>query len=130
VELSPFVNIAIAAGALAFAALCIYLIVVLKKMRESVVRIQNDISEVSKHAVPMFENLRLITDRVRTISENIDDQVAILRSSVESLRDMTENIVSFERDLQRDIEGPIMEAVSFVSAIVKAVKAFIRKLKD
>ncbi len=129
-EFSIYVNIAITVGFTAFAALCIYLIVIVGKFRQSIVKLQEDVNEINRNAVPLFENLKIITDKFRNISENVDDQIAVLRSSVESISEMTENIVSFERKLQSEVEGPVMEAVSFASALVKAVKAFITKMKE
>jgi uncharacterized protein YoxC len=130
VEFSIYVSIAIIVGFLAFAALCVYAIIILTHLRKSIIKIQEDVQEVSRSAVPLVENLKIITDKLRNISENVDDQITVLRSSVDSIREMTENIVSFERDLQRQVEGPVMEAVSFVAAVVKAVKVFIAKMKE
>ncbi len=80
--------------------------------------------------MPLFENLKIVSDKIRSISENVDDQITVLRSSVESIREMTDNIVSFEKQIQHEVEGPLMEAVGFVSALVKAVKAFVTKMKE
>lgn len=129
-EFTVYTNIAITIGFTAFAVLCIYLIVTIAKLRQSFVKVQEDIGEINRNAIPLFENLKIITDKLRNISENVDDQVAIVRSSVESIREMTDNIVEFERNIQREIEGPVMEAFSFVSAVVKAVKAFLGKMKE
>jgi uncharacterized protein YoxC len=130
VELTIITNVAITLGFVAFAALCIYLIITLSKLRESLNKIQEDVGEISRNAVPLFENLKIITDKVKNVSENVDDQITVLRSSVESIREMTDNIVSFERNIQREIEGPVMEAFSFIAAVVKGVKAFLTKLKE
>ena len=129
-ELSIFVNIAIIIGLLAFAVLCIYLIFTVSKIRDLVIKLQEDISELNRNAIPLVENLKIISHKVKNISENVDDQITILKSSVESIRDMTDNIVSFEKKVQYEVEGPVMEAVSFVSALVKAVQAFVAKMKE
>ncbi len=129
-EFTVYVNIAITIGFLAFAALCIYLIFTISKIRDSFTKIQEDVNELNRNALPLMENLKIVSDKIRSISENVDDQVHVLRSSVESIREMTDNIVSFEKQIQHEIEGPLMEAVSFISALVKAVKAFMTKMKD
>jgi len=130
VELTIILNIAITIGALAFAALCIYLIITIAKLRKSFVRTQENIEDISRSAVPMFENLTAITDKVKNITENVDDEIAVLKSSVESIREMTDDILSFEKKIHREIEGPVMEAFSFVAALVKGVKAFVAKMKE
>ena len=129
-ELSIFVNIAIIIGLLAFAVLCIYLIFTVSKIRDLIIKLQEDMSELNRNAIPLVENLKIVSDKVKNISENVDDQITILHSSVESIRDMTDNIVSFEKKVQHEVEGPVMEAVSFVSALVKAVQAFVAKMKE
>jgi len=130
VEFTVYVNIAITIGFLAFAALCISLIFTISKIRVSFTKIQEDVSELNRNAMPLFENLKIVSDKIRSISENVDDQITVLRSSVESIREMTDNIVSFEKQIQHEVEGPLMEAVGFVSALVKAVKAFVTKMKE
>ncbi len=129
-EFTVYVNIAITIGFLAFAALCIYLIFTISKIRVSFTKIQEDVSELNRNAMPLFENLKIVSDKIRSISENVDDQITVLRSSVESIREMTDNIVSFEKQIQHEVEGPLMEAVGFVSALVKAVKVFVTKMKE
>jgi len=130
VELTEYTNIAITIGFIAFAALCIYLILAISKLRDSLTKIQEDVSEINRNALPIIENLKLITNKIRNISENVDDQVTTLRSSVESIREMTDNIVSFEKKVQNEVEGPVMEAFSFITAVVKGVKAFVTKMKE
>ncbi len=129
-EFSLVVNISIVIGFLSFSALCIYFIVFLSRLRESLSNVQKDIQEVSRNTVPVLDNLTVITDKVRAISENVDDQISIVRSSVESLREMTDNIVAFEANLQSKVEGPLMETLSFVTAIVRAFQAFFNKLRS
>jgi uncharacterized protein YoxC len=130
VEFSIFVNIAITLGFLAFTALCIYLIFTISKLRVSFIKLEEDLSELNRNAIPIMENLKIVSDKIKNISENVDDQISILHSSVESIRGMTQNIVSFEKKIQYGVEGPVMEAVSFVSALVKAVQAFVAKMKE
>jgi len=130
VEFTIYANIAITLGFLAFAALCIYLIFAISKLRESLNKTQENIDDISRSAVPLFENLNAITDKVKNISENVDEEITILKSSVESIREVTDDILSFEKKIHREIEGPVMEAFSFVAALVKGVKAFVAKMKE
>jgi uncharacterized protein YoxC len=130
VEFPIVVNIAIVIGFLSLSALCIYLIFTLSKLRETLDTLQKDIQEISRNTLPVLDNLKIITDKFRNISENVDDQIGILRTSVESIREVVDNIVSFEYSIQEKIEGPVMEAFSFIAAVVKGFKAFAQKLKS
>jgi uncharacterized protein YoxC len=114
---------------LCLSALCIYLIVVLLRVREILSNLERDIKEMTTRAVPILENMEFITARVKTITENIDDQVNSVRESIVSMRQVAMNVVDLERKMQERIEGPILEGVAFVSAIFKGVRTFVERVR-
>jgi uncharacterized protein YoxC len=114
---------------LCLSALCIYLIVVLLRVREILSNLERDIKEMTTRAVPILENMEFITAKVKTISENIDDQVNSVRESIVSMRQVAMNVVDLERKMQDRIEGPILEGVAFVSAIFKGVRTFVERVR-
>ncbi len=111
------------------AALCIFLFFVMVRVRSLLIVIEKDLKEFSAKAMPVIENLEVITDRVKTISENIDEQVEVLKGAVNSFRDIAENIVDFERRVQDRIEEPVLETVSTFAAIFKGVRTFVTRLR-
>ncbi len=114
---------------LCLSALCIYMIVVLLRVREILSNLERDIKEMTTRAVPILENMEFITARVKTITENIDDQVNSVRESIVSMRQVAMNVVDLERKMQERIEGPILEGVAFVSAIFKGVRTFVERVR-
>ena len=114
---------------LCLSALCIYLIVVLLRVREILSNLERDIKEMTTRAVPILENMEFITAKAKTISENIDDQVNSVRESIVSMRQVAMNVVDLERKMQDRIEGPILEGVAFVSAIFKGVRTFVERVR-
>jgi uncharacterized protein YoxC len=114
---------------LCLSALCIYLIVVLLRVREILSNLERDIKEMTTRAVPILENMEFITAKVKTISENVDDQVNSVRESIVSMRQVAMNVVDLERKMQDRIEGPILEGVAFVSAIFKGVRTFVERVR-
>ena len=76
-------------------ALCIYLIVVLVRLKEVLILLQRDLSEIGAKAKPVFENLEVITDKLKSASGKIDDQVGLVRGSLESVKNAADNIVAF-----------------------------------
>jgi uncharacterized protein YoxC len=114
---------------LCLSALCIYMIVVLLRVREILSNLERDIKEMTTRAVPILENMEFITARVKTITENIDDQVNSVRDSIVSMRQVAMNVVDLERKMQERIEGPILEGVAFVSAIFKGVRTFVERVR-
>ena len=111
------------------AALCIFLLFVMVRVRSILIVIEKDLKEFSAKAMPVIENLEVITDRVKTISENIDEQVDVLKGAVSAFKDIAENIVDFERRVQDRIEEPVLETVSTFAAIFKGVRTFVTRLR-
>ena len=110
-------------------ALCIFLIVVLLRVREVLTHVDRDLSEMTSKALPVLENMEFITSRVKSITENIDDQVMIVRESIGTVREIAENVAALERKVQERIEGPILDTVAFVAAIFKGLKTFVDRVR-
>lgn len=113
----------------AVTAVCVFLIVVLIRVREMLTNIERDISAVTERTMPVLENIDYITLRIKNIADNIDDQVSIVRESMGSIREITDNIVELERKVQSRIEGPILDTVALIAALVKGAKAFTERLR-
>jgi hypothetical protein len=73
--------------------------------------------------------MEYITSRVKGITDNVDDQVTAVRDSIASVKLVAENVVEMERRVQERIEGPILETVSFVSAVFKGVRTFVERVR-
>ena len=114
---------------LCLSALCVYLIVVLLRVRDTLNSVEKDLKEMTSRTVPILENMEYITARVKSITENIDDQVMIVRESISSVKDIAENIVAMERKVQDRIEGPILDSVAFVASVFNGVRTFFDRLR-
>lgn len=110
-------------------AVCVYLIVVLLRLKEVLTSFGTDLKEVTARTVPVLENMEYITSRVRNITENIDDQVTIVQESIGSMRDMADNIVALERRVQERVEGPILDTLGFIAAVLKGVRTFFERVR-
>jgi uncharacterized protein YoxC len=108
----------------AVSTLCIYLIPVALRLKETLSRFQKDFSEISGKAKPVLENLEVITDRFKSVSEKVDDQVEILRGSFGSLRDVAEDVVAFERRITSTLEAPILRIAAMLGALVDRLASF------
>ena len=109
-------------------ALCIYLITVLVRVRSILDVIEHDIKEISSRAIPVLENLEIITDKVKIITETIGEQVDSVKHSISSLREITESIVTFERRVQERIEEPVTDTIATFASIFKGIQSFIERL--
>lgn len=110
-------------------ALCVYLILVLVRVRATLASVEKDFKELSSKAIPVFENLEVITEKVKSITESIDEQVEMVKDSIRSVKEVAENIVSFERKVQQRIEEPVLETVSVFVSLFKGVRAFFERLR-
>ncbi len=111
------------------AALCLYLIVVLSKVRNILTVLERDIKEISLKAVPVIENLEVITDRVKNVTETIDEQVDSIKSSINAIKGIADSIVEFEQRIQNRLEEPVMETVGTFAAIFKGVRTFVARMR-
>jgi phage-related minor tail protein len=103
-------------------ALCVYLIVVLTNLKR-------DFSEISQRSKPVLDNLAYITDKLKSAAGKIDDQVDIVKGSLNSLRSVAENVLLFEERVQRQLEEPIFQVASVIGAIVTSIAAFIDRFR-
>ncbi len=113
---------------LSLSALAIYLVVVLSKVKDMLSTVEVNIKEVSARAIPVLENMEALTSKLRTITDSIDDQMSLIRNSLQTLRDVTENISRFERKLQDHIEGPVMEVASVVGGFISGIAGFLHRI--
>lgn len=114
---------------LALTALALYLVVVLTKVKSMLGQIENDVKEVSTRLIPVLENMEVITSKLRSITANVDDQITIVKSSVQSIKEIADRIVEFERQVQERVEAPVLEVAGIVGSVVRGIAAFINRLR-
>lgn len=126
---NPILIIVEIVALLCLSAVCIYLILVLVRLKDMLAGMEKDLKEITSRVLPVLENMEFITARVKSITENIDDQVMIVRDSIGSVREIADNIVAIERKVQERIEGPILDSVAFVAALLKGVRTFFERVR-
>ncbi len=113
----------------ALSVLCIYLIGVVVRLRSVLTIVEDDIRELSAKAIPVFENLEIITEKIKNVTESIDEQVDIVKQSITSVKQIADDIVDFERRVQERIEEPVMETVGTIAALLKGVRTFVARMR-
>ncbi len=127
--MEPVLVIAQILALLCLSALCVYLIVVLLRVRDILSAVEKDFKEMTTRALPILENMEYITARVKSITENIDEQVMIVRESISSVKEIADNVVALERKVQDRIEGPILDAVAFAASVFNGVRTFLDRIR-
>jgi hypothetical protein len=115
---------------LSVSALAIALIFYIKNILISIRSIEKDVNHLILKAGPVFENLTNITERVNNLTQSIETQINGVLDSIDSLKEVIQDIKRFEKKIQQRVEEPILDAVSFFTAITKGVKAFILRLRQ
>jgi uncharacterized protein YoxC len=115
---------------LCLSALCVYLIVVLIRLRDVLSGFEKDMKELTARAVPVLDNMEYITGRVRGITDSVDDQLTSVRESLASVRSIAENVMSFERRVQERVEGPILEGVAVIAGVFKGLRAMVERFRS
>ncbi len=113
----------------ALTVLSIYVIAVLIRVRSILIVMERDLKELSARAIPVLENIEAITEKVKNVTESIDEQVETFKYSINSIKEIAENIASFERRIQDRIEEPVLDTVGTIAALFKGVQAFVSRLR-
>lgn len=112
---------------LLLSGVAIYAMVVLVRLRDLLMTVDTNLKQVASKAMPTLDNLEAITSKIRNIVENFDEQIAVLKSSVDTLKGVADNVAAFERRVQDAIESPIMEVMNTVGGIIRGFTSFFNR---
>ncbi len=113
---------------LCVSVLCVYLVVVLVRVRKLVTSMEHDLKEVSGHAIPVLSNLEFITNRFRTVAQAVEDQVDLVKGSLQAVKAAADDVLMLERRIQERIEEPLVEAAAFVAALYRGIRTFFDRI--
>ncbi len=116
--MDELIKIAEALALLSASALCIYLIVVLVRLNSLLESLQKDFADLARALKPVLENLVAITERIKSISTKIDDQVRLFHTTFDALRRIVDNVVYFEERIQQRLEEPFVKVSSILSGLL------------
>ena len=122
-----FLLVALIVVTVLLAGVAVYAIIVLMKLRDLLTTVDANVKEVASRTIPTLENLEVITKKIRVIVENFDEQIVMLKSSVETLKGVAENVAAFERRVQDAIESPIMEVMNTLGGMIRGVVTFFNR---
>jgi uncharacterized protein YoxC len=112
----------------AVSALCIYLIVVLSSVRRLLESLQHDLRAMSTKALPVLDNLGVITDHFRTVAETVSEQVDSIRNSIDAFKKVAEDIIDLERRIQERIEEPLLDMVETIASLFRNVQSLMDRI--
>ena len=127
--MDTLLTVLVGCATVCFGAACVYVIIALKRVVQNLDNVSKNIDELSSKTVPVLENLDVITGRMKNVAENIDEQVAAIGDSANAIKDMADYVVALERKVQERIEGPILDSVAFLAALVKGFRTFLDRVR-
>ncbi len=122
-------DLAIIIALLSVSALSVYLIVTLIRVRDILNQIEHDVKEVSAKALPVLDNLEVITTRIKNVTENIEEQIEVVGHTIRSIRGITDNVVDFQQRLQEKVQEPVFEALNVLSAMVRGIRGLVERVR-
>lgn len=123
--METYVQIAEVLALLSVSALCIYLIVTLVKANSLIAAIQQDVAEITKNLKPILDNFSTVSDKLKSITAKVDDQVLYFRDSFESMKRMVDHLEEFEVRLMRQIEAPVSQVASLIGAVIGRIISYV-----
>ena len=122
-------EIIIIIAALCFIWVCYTLVQIFRRMEQSLRNVEREVHTMTVRTLPVLENMEAITTKIRSVTDNIDEQMNLVRNTFGAVRRSLEDIVDFKQRIQHKLEEPAMETASFLSGILKGVKTFFNVLQ-
>lgn len=111
-------------------ALCIALIVYIARITKSINKIEKKISDLTTDLNPLINSARDLSDKLSTLTDEINSQIYISKEVVKNVKDSVDKIISFEENIRRGLEEPVMGLMKNLSAIFNGVNSFWSTYKN
>lgn len=108
-------------------ALCIFVIVYLKKISENVEAARKDIYKLVENTIPILGNLEEVTRRANKIVSAAENYWDELDRSIKNLRAKFADLTSVQRI--RDAQNQATDLIRNIRAFVKGISAFIQEFR-
>ncbi len=116
--------------AIAILFLVIFAIPSIIQFRRTAKNIELTAKTLNQNLPGILTNIDEITTILSDTVHSVSEQTEGLKEGVNKIHDMIDNIVDFERQIRYEIESPLIETVSTISAIIKGSRAFIDVLRS
>ena len=107
----------------------IYLIISLNKMNAALDSLQKDIKDLNEKLEPIFENIKIITDKFVNISDETEKRVLDLGNTIQNVRNTVSRFSISGRGSSQS-RSPIQDLLSNLTAASRGVSAFWHKLNN
>ncbi len=101
------------------------LLFVLVQLRRTAEEAEKLLETARQHIVPLSHDLTIIVNDIKRIAASVQKQIGMVEAGIGEVKDTVTRITHFEKKLHDKLEQPLFEMATFVSAISKAVRAFL-----
>ena len=112
---------------LSASALCIFLILYLKKLIDNVEALRKDVHELVVKTTPILDNFDAIARQANRIVSEVENYWNEIDSSIKKVRERISGLTSLKR--YTDAENPVSELIKNVKALTKGFVAFWQAVK-
>lgn len=116
------IDIALIILILSASALCIYLIISLKQLNQTLSGVQKDVHDLVDKAIPTLENINEITDKANSVSSDAKQHWDEVSDAIYSMKNKVSNFKLTDTFDRRD--NPIQNLIANLTAVVKGITAF------
>jgi len=113
----------------------------IKKASSKIDEVSLQIKDVKSKLEPAIDKFQGLTENVNRVISKVNDNIQVLSTVVDKVKDSTESIVnkvqdttdsilSFERKVRNKIEPPVMETANTISAVSVGIKTFFNTYKN
>ena len=106
----------------------IFLVVFLIKAFKAFSEAQKFIETARHQLIPLSHDVTRITTEVKGILGSVQKDLDKVGDSLDHVRDTTRNLKEFEHVIQERLQGPLLEIITLLSALIKGGKIFWRTL--
>lgn len=107
----------------------LFLILVLLQIRRTARQVEKVLETARMQIVPLSHDLTVISQEVRGVLQSIHRQVDGVEESITTVRDAVVRLREFEEEILPEIERPLLELTTLISAVSRAIGAFARMLR-
>jgi uncharacterized protein YoxC len=108
----------------------IFAIPTLRQIRATAKKIESTSTELNQRLPDILENVKNLSLHVSETSGGIRNQVENVSGMVHSVQGVVDNIVNFEKSIRHEIENPIIDLVSTLTALVKGFRSFLDTMRS
>lgn len=123
------VTISITVIAASIVVFTIFLIPVLLQIRRTARELEKLIDTTRLQLVPLSHDLTTILSKVNGILKSIHRQVDKVEDGITSVRDAARNLHSFQMEIQRVIEEPLIELAALVRGVVHGLDVLLSSFR-